>query len=88
MNRADEGPSPANCILCGGLTGPGCPCHGRRFTTRAVRAAALLLAAIAAVVAVTGCQAKSAAPAVPTSFWPCPAGHALTEHYHEWGCFK
>ena len=24
---ADEGPDPANCVLCG-LTGPGCPYHG------------------------------------------------------------
>jgi hypothetical protein len=29
LTRADEGPDPANCILCG-LTGPGCPYHGRR----------------------------------------------------------
>jgi hypothetical protein len=31
MNRID-GPDPANCILCSGTTGPGCPYHPRPKT--------------------------------------------------------
>lgn len=90
MNR-DNGPDAATCILCASLTGPGCPYHGRRSTMmrrRTLRAASLLLAAIAMALAVAGCQTPSARPSDgPTSFWPCPAGQTFTEHHQVWGCF-
>jgi hypothetical protein len=80
-------PDQRDCILCRFVAGAGCPHHPRR-ASRLLRAASLLLAAITLALAVAGCQTQTARPSGgPTSFWPCPAGQAFTEHHQVCGCY-